>query len=122
MPKNVLVVDDAMTIRNLAKFALTKGGYNIIEAEEGVKGLEMVGKNQIDLVITDLNMPNMNGLEMAKSIKGNAATKAIPIFMLTTEASQELAMQGKEIGVMAWIVKPFVPEKLLAAVQKVIGS
>jgi two-component system chemotaxis response regulator CheY len=122
MPKNVLVVDDAMTIRNLAKFALTKGGYNIIEAEDGVKGLEMVGKNQIDLVITDLNMPNMNGLEMAKSIKGNDATKAIPIFMLTTEASQELAMQGKEIGVMAWIVKPFVPEKLLAAVQKVIGS
>jgi two-component system chemotaxis response regulator CheY len=122
MPKNVLVVDDAMTIRNLAKFALTKGGYNILEAEDGVKGLEMVGKNQVDLVITDLNMPNMNGLEMAKSIKGNAATKAIPIFMLTTEASQELAMQGKEIGVMAWIVKPFVPEKLLAAVQKVIGS
>lgn len=122
MPKNVLVVDDAMTIRNLAKFALTKGGYNILEAEDGVKGLEMVGKNQVDLVITDLNMPNMNGLEMAKSIKGNAATKAIPIFMLTTEASQELAMQGKEIGVMAWIVKPFVPEKLLAAVQKVIGA
>ncbi len=122
MPKNVLVVDDAMTIRNLAKFALTKGGYNILEAEDGVKGLEMVGKNQVDLVITDLNMPNMNGLEMAKSIKGNAATKAIPIFMLTTEASQELALQGKEIGVMAWIVKPFVPEKLLAAVQKVIGS
>ncbi len=122
MPKNVLVVDDAMTIRNLAKFALTKGGYNIIEAEDGVKGLEMVGKNQVDLVITDLNMPNMNGLEMAKSIKSNDATKAIPIFMLTTEASQELAMQGKEIGVMAWIVKPFVPEKLLAAVQKVIGS
>ena len=122
MGKSVLVVDDAMTIRNLAKFALTKGGYAILEAEDGVKGLDVLSKNTVDLVITDLNMPNMNGLEMAKSIKTNPNTKGVPIFMLTTEASQELAMQGKEIGIMAWIVKPFVPEKLLAAVQKVIGS
>ncbi len=122
MPKTILIVDDAMTVRNLAKFALAKGGYNIIEAEDGVQGLKQLETNTVDLVISDLNMPNMNGLEMSRAIKTNAATKAIPIFMLTTEASQEVAVQGKEIGIMAWIVKPFVPEKLLGAVQKVIGS
>jgi two-component system chemotaxis response regulator CheY len=122
MGKTVLVVDDAMTIRSLAKFALSKAGYTILEAEDGLKGLEQLSKNQVDLIITDLNMPNMNGLDMAKKVKSDAATRAIPIFMLTTEASQELAVQGKEIGIMAWIVKPFVPEKLLGAVQKVIGT
>lgn len=122
MPKTILIVDDAMTVRNLAKFALAKGGYNIIEAEDGVQGLKQLETNTVDLVISDLNMPNMNGLEMSRAIKTNNATKAIPIFMLTTEASQEVAIQGKEIGIMAWIVKPFVPEKLLGAVQKVIGS
>ena len=122
MPKTILIVDDAMTVRNLAKFALAKGGYNIIEAEDGIQGLKQLETNTVDLVISDLNMPNMNGLEMSRAIKTNNATKAIPIFMLTTEASQEVAIQGKEIGIMAWIVKPFVPEKLLGAVQKVIGS
>jgi two-component system, chemotaxis family, chemotaxis protein CheY len=122
MAKTILVVDDAMTVRNLAKFALSKGGYTIIEAEDGQKGWDAVQANQVDLVISDLNMPNMNGLEMCKLIKGDARFKALPLFMLTTEASQEVALQGKEIGIMAWIVKPFVPEKLLGAVQKVIGS
>ena len=67
-------------------------------------------------------MPNMNGLEMAAAAKGKDKFKHIPIFMLTTEASQEVALKGKEIGIMAWIVKPFVPDKLLAAVQKVVGG
>jgi two-component system, chemotaxis family, chemotaxis protein CheY len=122
MGKTILVVDDAMTVRNLAKFALSKGGYTIIEAEDGVQGLKKLEENTVDLVISDLNMPNMNGLDMCRNIKSNEKYKSMPIFMLTTEASQEVAMQGKEIGIMAWIVKPFVPEKLLGAVQKVIGS
>ena len=122
MAKTILVVDDAMTVRNLAKFALSKGGYTIIEAEDGVKGWEAIQANAVDLVISDLNMPNMNGLEMSAKIKSDDRFKATPIFMLTTEASQEVALKGKEIGIMAWIVKPFVPEKLLGAVQKVIGS
>jgi two-component system chemotaxis response regulator CheY len=122
MSKTVLVVDDAMTVRNLAKFALNKGGYTILEAEDGLVGLKTLETNKVDLIISDLNMPNMNGLEMAKAIKSNPELASIPIFMLTTEASQQVAMQGKEIGIMAWIVKPFVPDKLLAAVQKVIGT
>jgi two-component system chemotaxis response regulator CheY len=122
MSKTILVVDDAMTIRNLAKLALGKSGYNILEAEDGVQGLAKLKSEKVDLIISDLNMPNMNGLEMAQAVKSDAAYKDIPIFMLTTEASQDIALKGKEIGIMAWIVKPFVPEKLLAAVKKVIGD
>ncbi len=122
MSKKILVVDDAMTVRNLAKFALGKAGYTIVEAEDGAIGLAKAKAEKPDLIISDLNMPNMNGLEMARAIKGDESTKAIPIFMLTTEASADIAKEGKEIGIMAWIVKPFVPEKLLAAVQKVLGA
>lgn len=122
MPKTILVVDDAMTVRNLAKFALSKGGFTVIEAEDGVQGLKALENNTVDLIISDLNMPNMNGLEMAAAAKANDKFKHIPIFMLTTEASQEVAIKGKEIGIMAWIVKPFVPDKLLAAAQKVVGG
>ena len=122
MGKTVLVVDDAVTVRNLAKFALGKGGYTILEASDGQVGLDVLKENKVDLIISDLNMPNKNGLEMSREIKANPEYKNIPIFMLTTEASQDVAMQGRQIGIMAWIVKPFVPDKLLAAVQKVIGS
>lgn len=122
MAKTILVVDDAATIRSLAKFALSKAGYTIVEACDGVEGLKALESNAIDLVITDLNMPNMNGLDMSRQIKASAQWKNVPIFMLTTEANQDVAMQGKEIGILAWIVKPFVPEKLLAAVQKVLGG
>ncbi len=122
MSKKILVVDDAMTVRNLAKFALGKAGFTIVEAEDGVIGLEKAKAEKPDLVISDLNMPNMNGLEMCRAIKGDDALKDTPIFMLTTEASADVAKEGKEIGIMAWIVKPFAPDKLLAAVKKVLGA
>ncbi|MBM3381397.1 MAG: response regulator [Betaproteobacteria bacterium] len=122
MAKTILIVDDAQTVRHLTRFALSKGGYNIIEAEDGVQGLKALEKNAVDLIISDLNMPNMNGLDMCRSIKSNERLKHIPIFMMTTESSQEMTLQGKEIGIMAWIVKPFVPEKLLAAVHRVVGG
>lgn len=122
MAKTILIVDDAQTVRHLTRFALSKGGYNIIEAEDGLQGLKALEKNSVDLIISDLNMPNMNGLDMCRSIKSNERLKHIPIFMMTTESSQEMTLQGKEIGIMAWIVKPFVPEKLLAAVHRVVGG
>lgn len=120
MGKTILVVDDALTIRNLAKYALTKGGFTILEAEDGSVGLAVARANAIDLIISDLKMPKMDGMEFAKAIKSDPKTKDIPFFMLSTEASQELAKQGKEIGIMAWIVKPFVPDKLLLAVKKAL--
>jgi two-component system chemotaxis response regulator CheY len=122
MAKTILIVDDAQTVRHLTRFALSKGGYNIVEAEDGLQGLKALEKSAVDLIITDLNMPNMNGLDMCRSIKSNERLKHIPIFMMTTESSQEMTLQGKEIGIMAWIVKPFVPEKLLAAVHRVVGG
>lgn len=122
MPKTILVVDDAKTIRDLAKFTLGKAGYSLLEAEDGAIAWAIVQKEKIDLIVTDLNMPNMNGLEFSEKVKTSDAYKHIPIFMLTTEASQEVAMKGKQIGILAWIVKPFVPEKFLAAVNKVIGQ
>ncbi len=120
MGKVILVVDDALTVRNLAQFALSKGGYQVIEAEDGIKGLAAAKGNKIDLIISDINMPNMNGLDMVRGIKADPKIKDIPIFMLTTEASSASAQEGKELGVTAWIVKPFVPDKLLAAVNKIL--
>ena len=120
MAKTILVVDDALTVRNLAQFALTKGGYVVIEAEDGITGLAAAKGNKIDLIISDINMPNMNGLDMVRGIKADPKIKDIPIFMLTTEASMTSAQEGKELGVTAWIVKPFVPDKLLAAVNKIL--
>ena len=120
MTKTILIVDDAKTIRQLTRFALAKGGFNILEAEDGVQGLKLLEKSDVDLIISDYNMPNMNGIEMCRAIKGNERLKHIPVFMLTTESQQEYTIQGKEIGINAWIVKPFVPEKLLAAVQRVV--
>lgn len=122
MAKTVLVVDDALAIRNLAKDTLVKGGYTVVEAEDGELGLKAVHEHKPDLVLSDLNMPHMNGLEMAIKIKGDPATKDIPIIMLTTEASQDVALKGKEIGVRAWLVKPFIPDKLLLSVKKIIGE
>lgn len=122
MSKTILVVDDAKTIRDLAKFTLGKAGYTLLEAEDGAIAWSIVQKEKIDLIVTDLNMPNMNGLEFSEKVKTSDNFKHIPIFMLTTEASQEVAMKGKQIGILAWIVKPFVPEKFLAAVNKVIGQ
>jgi two-component system chemotaxis response regulator CheY len=120
MTKTILIVDDAQTIRHLTRFALGKGGYHILEAEDGAQGLQILEKSTVDLVISDLNMPNMNGLEMCRAMKNNERLKDIPVFMMTTESQQEFTIQGKEIGIKAWIVKPFVPEKLLAAVQRVV--
>lgn len=122
MSKKILIVDDATTVRSLAKFALSKAGYTIVEAEDGAIGLQKAKSEKPDLIISDLNMPNMNGLEMCRAVKSDDALKATPIFMLTTEASAEVAKEGKDIGIMAWIVKPFAPDKLLAAVNKVLGA
>lgn len=119
--KKILVVDDAVTVRQLVKIALTKDGFNIIEGVDGVDGLTKAQENQVDLIITDLNMPNKNGLEMVKDIRGLPNYAKVPIFMMTTESSHEVAMEGKKLGVTAWIVKPFKPDQLLGAIKKVLG-
>lgn len=121
MSKRILIVDDAVTVRQLVKIALTKFGFDIVEAIDGVDGVKKASESQMDLIITDLNMPNKNGLELVKDVRAMENYKKTPIFMMTTESSQDVAMEGKKLGVTAWIVKPFKPDQLLGAIKKVLG-
>lgn len=121
MAKTILVVDDVKTIRNVAKFALSKSGFVVLEAENGSVALSIAKSQSIDLVISALDMPMMGGFELAKALKADPKTQNLPIFILTKDTNPEDAQQGKEIGVKAWFVKPFVPDKLVAAVKKALN-
>ncbi len=120
MTKTILIVDDIPTVRNLAKFALSKGGFMTIEAENGSIALAVAKTKSIDLVISALNMPVMGGFDLAKAMKADPKTENIPIFILTKDTNPEDAQYGKELGIKAWIIKPFVPDKLVAAVKKTL--
>lgn len=123
MGKKILIVDDSKTIRQQVSFALSKGGYNVVEAEDGQLGLEKLkGEADVAMVISDVNMPNMNGIEMVQAISKDDSINKVPIIMLTTEGSGELIAQAKEAGAKGWLVKPFKPDQLLAAVAKLTGS
>jgi len=114
----ILVVDDAKTMRDTLKDLLIPNGYEVVEAENGEQGLEMMAKHAIDLVISDLNMPGMDGLTMCSHIKEQGYHA--PVFMLTTQTSPELKAKAKEFGVVAWIVKPHKDDILLKGIQKVL--
>jgi len=116
---SILVVDDAKTMRDTLRDLLAPHGFDIYEADNGESGLDMLGKQAIDLVISDLNMPGMDGLTMAQHIKQQG--HRTPIFMLTTQTSPELKARAKDCGVVAWIVKPHKDEILLKGIQKVLG-
>jgi len=120
MSKKILIVDDSRTIRQQVSFTLTKGGYNVIEAEDGLQGIEMLKSHgDTAMVISDVNMPNMNGLEMVEKIKADGMT--VPVIMLTTEGAADLIERAKKAGAKGWLVKPFKPEQLVAAVTKIAG-
>lgn len=122
MSKTILTVDDSTSIRQMVGFTLKQAGYTVLEAEDGVKGLEVAKGNKVDLVITDLNMPNMNGMELIRSLRQEAAYKFTPILMLTTESDDSKKMEGKQSGATGWIVKPFNPDQLLKVISKVLPS
>lgn len=120
MPKTILTVDDSATMRQMVAFTLSKAGYSILEAEDGVAALEAVKGQRIDLVITDVNMPRMDGITLLKNLRGLPEFKFTPILILTTESGLDMKQKGKENGATGWIVKPFSPEKLLDVVGKVL--
>lgn len=122
MSKVALTVDDSKTIREMVSFTLKNEGFEILEAEDGVQALSVVQGKTIDIVITDLNMPNMNGLELMKELRAKPEFKFTPILMLTTEGDAGKKEEGKEAGATGWIVKPFNPEKLVQVVNKVTNS
>jgi two-component system chemotaxis response regulator CheY len=121
MAKSVLSVDDSASIRQMVAFTLKTAGYEVIEAVDGQDGLAKAKSKTVDLVLTDQNMPKMDGLTLIKTLRGLPQYKATPILMLTTESSDAMKAQGKAAGATGWLVKPFDPQKLLEVVKKVIG-
>lgn len=116
---NILIVDDSQSMRKMVKFALETANHHVVEAPDGKSGLNAAKLQQFDLVVTDVNMPIMDGIELAKSLRALPNYKFTPIIMLTTEAMAEKKAEGKAAGVTGWIVKPFQPDKLIAVVNKV---
>lgn len=120
MAKKILIVDDSESIREVVSFTLENEGYNILSANDGKDALKHLDGQSIDLVITDLHMPNMNGIDLIKEIRNMDSYKRIPILFLTTESQATKKQEAKDAGATGWIIKPFVPAKLIAAINKVI--
>jgi two-component system chemotaxis response regulator CheY len=117
----ILTVDDSASMRQMVSFTLKGAGYGVVEAADGVQALAVARKQSFDLVITDVNMPNMDGIALIKELRALPAFKFTPLLMLTTESSPEKKQQGKAAGATGWIVKPFNPDQLVKTVQKVLG-
>jgi len=119
--KKVLTVDDSRTMRDMVSFTLKGAGYEVVEAADGQQALNVIGGTKVDLVITDLNMPVMDGLTLIKRLRAMPTHRTLPILMLTTESDDGKKAEGRSAGATGWIVKPFNPEKLISVVQKVCG-
>ena len=122
MAKTILAVDDSDSLRLMVAFTLKAGGFDVVQAVDGQDGLNKAKEQIFDLVLTDQNMPVMDGLTLIKNLRELGSYKHVPILMLTTESSNEMKGQGKAAGANGWLVKPFDPERLIAVVQKVLGS
>lgn len=121
MTKTILTVDDSPSIRQMVAMTLKMGGYEVVEAVDGVDGLDKAMHHDIDLIITDQNMPNMDGLTFARELRASERYGRTPIMMLTTESSAEMKAQGKAAGLTGWMVKPFHPQTLLAVIGKLLS-
>lgn len=121
MSKKILFVDDSSSMRQVVGLAMKKFGYEVTTAVDGVDGTKKLGDGRYDAIITDLNMPNMNGIEFIKHVKKHPNNKFAPIIMLTTESSGAMKEEGKKAGAKVWITKPFHPDKMLSVLQKLLG-
>ena len=121
MAKTILAIDDSASIRQMVSFTLKSAGYEVIEAVDGMDGLDKAKAKTADLVLTDQNMPRMDGLTLIRSLRALPQYQAVPILMLTTESSDAMKSQGRAAGATGWLVKPFDPQKLIEVVRKVIG-
>jgi two-component system chemotaxis response regulator CheY len=118
--KQVLTVDDSASVRQMVSFTLRKSGYEVIEAVDGKDGLDKAGRQSFDLIITDLNMPTMDGIQMITGVRKLPGYSFTPILMLTTESQAEKKNEGRKAGATGWIVKPFNADQLIAVVQKLV--
>ena len=116
----ILAVDDSASMRQMVSFTLKGAGYDVVEASDGVEALDFAKTGPVDLVISDVNMPNMDGISLIKHLRTLPSYKYTPILMLTTESGSDKKGEGKAAGATGWIVKPFNPELLLKTITKVI--
>lgn len=121
MTLSVLAVDDSRTIREMIRATLTPAGFAVETADNGLFGLEALDQARPDVIITDVNMPRMNGFEFISAVRNIAEHRTTPILVLTTEAAMDLKLKARAAGATGWIVKPFDPEKLVKALQMVAG-
>lgn len=121
MAKTILAIDDSASIRQMVAFTLKSSGYEVVDAIDGMDGLDKAKAKTFDLVLTDQNMPRMDGITLIKSLRGMPQYKSVPVLMLTTESSDAMKQQGRAAGATGWLVKPFDPQKLIEVVKKVIG-
>ena len=121
MSKSILIVDDSVSIRQMVEMTLKSANYNVTTAQDGQDALGKCQGARFDFVLTDQNMPRMDGLTLIKSLRGLANFKSTPIVMLTTEAGDDMKAKGKAAGATGWMVKPFDPNKLLDVMKRVLG-
>jgi len=121
MSKRIMIVDDSESMRMMVAFTLTGGGYEVVEASDGRGALEQLKDGPVDMIITDVNMPHLNGIELVRKVREHEESRFIPILLLTTESNESKKKEGREAGATGWIVKPFRSEQLLGAVRKVLG-
>lgn len=119
MTKTVLTVDDSRTMRDMLKVALISAGYTVVQAEDGVHGLEVLSDSRPDVIITDINMPRLDGFGFITEVRGQGRHRAVPILVLSTESDAEKKARARSAGATGWIVKPFDPVKLVEAVRRV---
>jgi two-component system chemotaxis response regulator CheY len=121
MAKAILAVDDSRSILQMVSFTLKGAGYEVVEAADGEAALALANSRNFSLVITDLNMPRMDGITLTQKLRAHSGYRFTPILMLTTEAGDAFKVKGKAAGATGWLVKPFDPQKLLGVVKKVLG-
>jgi two-component system, chemotaxis family, chemotaxis protein CheY len=120
MAKKILIVDDSSSVRTIARTALREQGYEVLEAGNGREALDKLSAERVHLVVSDVNMPIMDGITFLKELKSHPTSKFVPVIMLTTEAGQDKKQEGRAAGAKAWIVKPFQPATLVDAVAKLV--
>ncbi len=121
MGKRIMTVDDSASVRQMVGFTLKQAGYEVVEAQDGRDALAKLNGGVVHMVITDLNMPNLDGIGLIREVRRDGAGRFVPIVMLTTESQDSKKQEGKAAGATGWIIKPFKPEQLLAVVKKVLG-
>ncbi|ACK50411.1 response regulator receiver protein [Methylocella silvestris BL2] len=119
MTKTILTVDDSRTMRDMLMLALSDAGFRVVQAEDGMHGLEVLAGEQPDVIVTDINMPRLDGFGFIEGVRSDSRHRAVPILVLTTESDAEKKERARRAGATGWIVKPFDPVKLVAAVRRV---